>query len=110
MLEVLDRVIRAMPQLLTDTAAWKSVDVDYHPPRVERLWREFEEYRVCLHRIYPCLPSEALLHPHPWPAAMLLLSGSYAMGVGYSDTTDVPPICERRVLKAGDRYAMVDPA
>ena len=40
MLAILSAVERELPALLQDEAAWKGLHVDYHPPTVERLWRE----------------------------------------------------------------------
>jgi len=81
MLEVLARAVTALPALLDDPLeSWESLDVDYEPPRVERLWRPYEsQYRLMLHRIHPC--ETALYHPHPWPSAVKVVSGQYEMGV-----------------------------
>ncbi len=50
MLEVLARAERALAGidvgLLDDPDGWNTLDVDYEPPRVERLWREFENGRL----------------------------------------------------------------
>jgi hypothetical protein len=67
MLNILSALEMEMPVLLKDDSDWKSVYVDYHPPIVERLWRNWREFRIYLHRIHPCLPGQALFHAHPWP-------------------------------------------
>lgn len=70
-----------LPSLLDDPATpWKTLDVTYEQPRVERVWIQVREYRVNLHRIHPC--TRALQHPHPWPSAVVIYSGVYQMGVG----------------------------
>lgn len=69
MFDVLEEVERAIPRLLWQEG-WNSLDVDYHDPRVERVWRQWLDYRVSLHVIHPCQPSASLFHPHPWPSAM----------------------------------------
>lgn len=93
MLEVLARAEEALPKLLLDGPGWHSLDVNYHPPHVERLWRPFEgDYRLFLHCIHPCEPTEALLHPHPWPSAMRVLSGAYRMLVGSGPGLTPPPV------------------
>jgi hypothetical protein len=51
--------------------------VNYHHPRVERLWTQVGDSRLMLHVIHPCNSSEALYHPYPWPSAMHVLSGRY---------------------------------
>lgn len=81
MLEVLYDIESHLSDLLRDSAdSWNSLDVDYEPPRVERLWRTWGDFRVFLHRIHPC--EKALLHPHPWPSAVRIVSGRYEMGIG----------------------------
>ena len=106
---VLKEVEAELPALLRDEPAWKSVFIDYHPPTVERLWLPWRDYRVCLHRIYPCAPGEALFHPHPWPSVMRILSGEYEMAVGYGKGED-PPAIAALMIAAGDfRYEMTDP-
>ena len=108
MLHALDEVEAVLPSLLGDEAGWKDVDVDYHPPRVERLWRDWKDYRIYLHRLYPCTPAESLFHPHPWPSAMLLLTGEYEMGIGHGESDARPSVAERKIMKRGSRYAMND--
>jgi hypothetical protein len=109
MLDVLARLETELPALLLDAASWNSLDINYHPPFVERLWISWGEYRVSLHRIQPCEPSEALFHPHPWPSAMRILEGTYEMAVGFGPGAAVPPIASR-ILASGDfRYEMTHP-
>lgn len=59
---------------------WNSVYVDYERPFVERLWIQDGENRIYIHRIHPC--EQPFYHPHPWPSAMFVLSGSYEMKLG----------------------------
>lgn len=88
MIVSLKKVLGVLPALIERRDTWKSIDVDYEPPRVERVWRDVDMadgdipygMRVCLHRIHAC--KEALYHPHPWPSAMLVLDGVYEMRVG----------------------------
>lgn len=98
---------------------WESLDVDYEPPRVERLWRTHGEYRVSLHRIHPC--KKALCHPHPWPSVIWITSGLCEMAVGYDDPEGLGQTPEgtpegfrvaevaRVRLAAGSSYEMPDP-
>ena len=54
MLNVLHEIERALPELLRDPRAlteWRSLDVDYEPPRVERVYRDVGAHRVSLHVI-----------------------------------------------------------
>lgn len=117
MLDVLNRAEAALSKLLDDVGGWNTLDVDYEPPRVERVWRSFEPeglYRLYLHRIHPC--EKALFHPHPWPSAVRILSGTYEMGVGFRETGMMPPgqsptpppVAAKILLTAGASYEMVD--
>ncbi len=109
MLDVLARLEAELPALLADDARWNSLDINYHPPVVERLWMPWGEYRVSLHRIHPCAPSDALFHPHPWPSAMRILDGRYEMAIGYGTGTTAPPIAARIIAGTDVRYEMTDP-
>ena len=109
MIDLLHKAELALPTLLRDESKWKSVFVDYHPPFVERLWCEWFESRIYLHRIHTCEAGEALFHPHPWPSAMKVLEGSYEMAIGYGKGETEPPIAARLMLGAGSEYEMTDP-
>jgi hypothetical protein len=109
MLEVLYAVEQELPQLIQDEAGWNSLYIDYHPPTVERLWRQWGEFRIQLHRIHPCERDEALFHPHPWPSAMRVLAGEYEMAVGYSADGNPPPIAARMIATGDFLYEMTDP-
>ncbi len=105
LLSVLHRAEDALPNLL-ETAKWRSIDIDYEFPRVERLWIPFEEqFRLYLHRIHPCI--QALFHPHPWPSAVRIVDGRYEMGLGYGK--EAPPEAARLILSSGSEYEMIDP-
>lgn len=71
--------------LLKDPSKWKTLDIDYHPPHVERVWTQLENYRIYLHIIHPCTQDQSLYHSHPWSSSMHILNGVYEMGIGYSD-------------------------
>jgi hypothetical protein len=109
MLAILHAVEHELPLLLQDEAGWQSLYIDYHPPFVERLWRQWGEYRIQLHRIHPCGRGEALFHPHPWPSAMRVLAGDYEMAIGYGQGETPPPIACLLVASADFRYEMTDP-
>jgi len=113
LLAVLARAEAALPKLLFEPG-WNTLDVDYHPPRVERAWRPFEErYRLFLHCIHSCQLEEALFHPHPWPSAMRVLWGKYRMMVGSGSTVEPPPVVLDSVVTANQsadyRYSMEHP-
>lgn len=117
MLEVLYHIEHKLPKLLEDSKRWKTLDVNYEPPRVERAWTEFEGYRVNLHMIHPC--SKALFHPHPWPSAVRVLTGSYEMAVGWegdeervinlvSEEKKIPAVAALIILPPDSCYEMID--
>lgn len=109
MLDALHDAERTLPELLRNPDLWKSVFVDYHPPFVERLWCEWGGNRLYLHRIHPCAEHEALFHPHPWPSAMRILSGTYEMAVGYGIGEELPPVAAKIIFGVGSEYEMTDP-
>lgn len=97
-----------LPRLLQDEEGWHTLDVNYEPPHVERLWRPYgDECRLYLHRIHPC--EVALLHPHPWPSAVRVVSGRYEMGVGWSPSDIPPKLAAKIVLRPNSSYVMDDP-
>lgn len=110
MLQILYNVEQAwLRDFLADAPEhWSTLDVDYEPPRVERLWRQVDDtVRVYLHRIHPC--KKALFHPHPWPSAVHVLSGSYEMAIGYGAGEAEPAKGATAIFEAGSRYEMIDP-
>ncbi len=109
MIAILEQVESHLPSLLRDAVKWKSLDINYHPPRVERLWRQLDNVRVCLHKIHPCKGDQALFHPHPWPSAMKVLSGTYEMAIGYGAGDEAPPMAVTMIVTGGMKYEMVDP-
>ncbi|MBY0359162.1 MAG: hypothetical protein K2W82_14260 [Candidatus Obscuribacterales bacterium] len=109
MLDKLAEITAQLPGMLEQAEIWKSLNIDYHPPVVERLYTQVGDLRVSLHCIHPCQSSEALFHPHPWPSAVLILNGGYEMGMAYGKGLVVPPCPGKLILGAGSRYEMTDP-
>lgn len=107
-LEKLIQVEQVLPRLLRNDSEWTTLDIDYLPPRVERLWREYNNLRIYLHRIYPSLREEIHFHPHPWPCAVRLLKGSYEMGIGYGERDKAPPLASTLLLAQGTCYEMIE--
>jgi len=108
---MLDKLLQiekeVLPELLNNESLWKSMYIDYHPPVVARLWTQYENVRIYLHKIYPCQSSiEALFHPHPWESAIRILNGKYEMGVGHSATDEIPKIDCRLILPVHSTYEM----
>ena len=105
----------AFPMLLHAPASkWNSLDIDYEPPRVERLWVQLAGYRASLHvlhpgqRVPPLGPFPTLYHPHQGPSAIRLLrvDGAYEMAVGAG--THMPNLAMIR-MSAGSEYEMLEP-
>ncbi len=109
MLDLLSIALSELPALLADPAGWHGMRIDYHRPFVDRAWRPWRDCRLSIHRIHPCAPGEALLHPHPWPSAIAILDGSYEMAIAYGAGVAPPPIAARVIASAGSRYEMTDP-
>lgn len=86
---------------------WRTVDVTYEDPHVERVWTQWGDLRVNLHRIHVC--EKPLFHPHPWPSAMVVCAGAYLMGVGHSEAGEEPREAARVCLERGSSYEMLDP-
>lgn len=108
MLDILARLERELPRLLVE-ATWNSLEINYHPPFVERLWIPWGDYRVALHRIHTCTADAALFHPHPWPSAMRILDGAYELAIGYGTGSTTPPIAARIIASGDFTYEMTDP-
>lgn len=98
----------ALPALIQTPEVWQTLDVDYEPPRVERLWTQLGDNRLYLHRIHPCERGQALYHPHPWPSAVHLVEGRYEMAVGYGAGDEYPPHAMTAVIASGTMYEMLD--
>lgn len=68
-----------LPELLTEKDAWKSINVNHQAPSVKRIWRNWQGYRINLHKLTKVDGKEEYFHSHPWPIAIRLLTGSYQM-------------------------------
>lgn len=109
MLSVLNEVEKNILNLLDSSDIWKTLDITYSAPRVERLSTQYNEYRISLHCIHPCSREEVLFHPHPWPSAMRILFGQYEMAIGYSESQTEPPAIATIILSEGSSYEMAHP-
>jgi hypothetical protein len=122
MLSQLDDVLKILPPLLDTPERWGSLIINRRRPVTYRAFLMLDDVegiitpskglRVCLHHFEPCSEKEAFMHPHPWPSAMLVLSGQYRMKIGYTKAnTDKSPalIVLDEILAAGSRYSMTEP-
>ena len=93
--------------LVEEKGKWQSLYIDYEKPIVERVWREYGDYRIMLHRIHTCEKGKALFHPHPWPSAMSVVDGSYEMEVGFGQGLEKPPVAMTLRLPKDSVYEML---
>lgn len=75
MLDRLKAVEAQVLKLLETPEIWKSLLIDYHPPKVERLYTQLDDLRVSLHCIHPCNPEDALFHPIRGPVLFCCSAG-----------------------------------
>lgn len=88
----------------SDGTPWQTLHVTYAEPHVERLWIPYRDGRLFLHRIHPCVESNPLWHPHPWPSASRVVRGSYIHRIGDANG---PKQVTR--LSAGSSWDISDP-
>jgi len=87
-----------------------SMHIDYHKPYVNRIFFNDRDFRIFLHKIFPCVESkEALVHPHPWSSAIKIIAGNYEMGIGHSETNVAPKFDCILDIGPGTYYEMTEP-
>jgi hypothetical protein len=110
MLDILKNIIPKVPELLREPDNWESLIINKRKPHTYRAFTQLDDIRVCLHKFDMCAQNEAFWHPHPWPGAFLVLSGSYEMKVGYSqDRVSPPKEVLKTILYKGSSYEMLNP-
>lgn len=103
----------------SDYPNWGSLNIDYHPPHVERVWTDLDNgMRLSFHVIHPCEKEiDALWHPHAWPAAFHVLSmseGIYKQGFAMAkrhlidDTIEELDYFTVMEVKEGEFYYSMD--
>jgi hypothetical protein len=108
MLDVLFQVEKNILDLLNKSAL-HTMYIDYHLPFVKRVWFQYGEYRVYLHLIEPCNDDlDVLYHPHPWKSAIRIVEGKYKMGIGHSETNEIPKTDCTLILPKGSCHEMVE--
>lgn len=108
MLDILQFMELVLPVLLDDPSGWESLYADSERPVLRRLWRQFGEYRIYLHRFDPCGAAEAFLHPHPWKFAVRVVRGAYEMSVSTGNDPSRPPAeaSAKILMQPGSAYEM----
>lgn len=121
---------KVLPELVRDEWRWQSLNINYHPPYVDRLFTEITDFedgphRLMLHMIYPSKEGAALYHPHPWPSAVHVLNvlgTMYQMGVGRAravtpegaltspSPAELELACDVKMIATGELwYEMLEP-
>lgn len=91
-----------------EPSLWRSIVINRRKPHTYRAFLQLGDSRICLHRFEACEPADSFAHPHPWPSAMLILSGEYEMVVGHTPdlSSTEPTEVIRLALSAGSIYHM----
>jgi len=110
MIEILKEVEENLGKLLLSEPLY-TMFIDYHKPYVERIFFNYKGCRINLHKIYPGEDSsEMLFHPHPWESIIRVISGRYEMGIGHSETNEMPTKIDCKIwVQAGNVYEMNEP-
>lgn len=110
-LNLLNSLLPVISKSLEDLSKWNTMDIDYYPPRVKRLYTKIDKYRIYLHEIYTT-EEKCLLHKHRWPAIFKQLKGEYEMGLTYceneisSEEAESLPILSKFIMVPGSYYEM----
>lgn len=89
---------------------WKSLIINRRKPFTYRVFQNFGDMRVCLHKFDVCEEEESFFHPHPWPGAFFIVKGNYLMNVGRSDNLeDDPHFVYRQIQAPGSSYEIIYP-
>ena len=108
MLHVLQQIEERLPSMLHHPfTEWVGVDLDGESPRIERLWTQVEQFRVCLDRIHSS--TTASMHRHHWPSAMHVVSGRLEMSVGSGSGSTPPIVAATVLLNECNRFEMIHP-
>lgn len=114
MIKLLKNIEEVLASSLVKPELWNSLDVDYFPPRVERVWMKVSnQFRLYIHVIHPT-DQPCLFHKHRWPAAFKMLHGSYEMGIAYSEKEVSNeeaynlPVISKHIINEGSYYEMTN--
>ena len=92
-----------------DLTEWDSLVINRRKPHTYRVFRQFGDLRVCLHKFEECAPEDAFAHPHPWSGAFLMLEGAYVHEVGFSpDLESQPVFCFKEIVYPYSRYEITN--
>lgn len=109
--KLMDMITSGQVSDLITKGKWDSLVINRRQPITYRLFARIDDLRICLYKFKPCDKHESFYHPHPWPAAFFVLSGSYMMELGkysYIDSLDSVNISKMQ-LGQYSSYEMIDP-
>lgn len=110
MLDTLFNILPFLPNMFDEPNLWDSLIINRRPPHTCRVFTQLDRLRICLHKFNACDRHEAVLHPHPWPGAFLVLKGAYRMVLGLSkDRKSGPEPLTEVLLTAGSAYEITNP-
>lgn len=100
-----------LQELIVQPNGWSSLIINRRKPYTYRIFRQFGDLRLCLHKFDICDEHEAFRHPHPWPGAFRVLDGEYKMGLWLSkDRFDNEPTkVAETILRTGSSYEITNP-
>ena len=112
MINKLKEAEKFLPELIMMPDLWNTLNVDYFPPKVERLWMQYDkEHRLFIHVIHPT-DEYCLFHKHRWEGAFKMLRGSYEMGLSMSEKevtneeAHALPVVAKFIIAPGTYYEM----
>lgn len=110
MIDLLDKLIPEVLEAIPEDHEWDTLVINKRKPYTYRIFRQFGEYRVCLHKFDPCQSEESFPHPHPWPGAFMVLRGRYMHSVGVSpDLVSQPELVYQQEVGPYSPYSITDP-
>ena len=101
-----DGVTKKIKESINNIHAWDSLVVNKRKPHTYRMFIYDGDVRICLHRFDHCEEKDAFFHPHPWESRMWILSGSYFMKVGCTQSAEDkdPQYLMSTILSKGSEY------
>lgn len=110
MLDKLLEILLILPELIAKPEVWDSLVINRRKPHTYRIFTKVDDWRVCLHKFKPCDTHESFRHPHPWPAAFMILEGKYKMWIGQSfNQTGKPIDVSQHIMTKYSSYEIVNP-
>lgn len=107
LLEKLNDIEKLLPDFLKVEEDWCGERVVAGPHKADRVFREYNNIDVYLHRLYPCKPEDAIMHTHEGPTAIRILFGNYIMRLGHFDGASYQ-ISSTMIAVPGFSYEMME--